>query len=52
MNSMAGSTPYRGSRGATQRGDIIPKGYRGGQVQNYTPEQMKLFQQTFGLVFS
>lgn len=50
MNSMNGSTPYRGSRGATQKGDVIPKGYRGGQIQNYTPEQMNLFKQTFGLV--
>ena len=50
MNSMSGGSSYRGSRGATQKGDVIPKGYRGGQIQQFSPEQMKLFQQTFGLV--
>jgi len=31
-------------------GNIIPKGYRLGQLQNFTPEQMQLFQQMFGQV--
>ncbi len=29
-------------------GDMIPKGYRAGQLQQFTPEQMELFQQMFG----
>lgn len=31
----------------TGGGDVIPKGYKAGQQQQFTPEQMKLFQQTF-----
>jgi hypothetical protein len=31
-------------------GDKIPKGYKMGQIQNFTPEQMQLFQQMFGHV--
>jgi hypothetical protein len=34
-------------RGGMQ-GDYIPKGYRAGQLQQFTPEQMDLFQQLFG----
>jgi hypothetical protein len=30
------------------RNDVIPKGYRKGQVQNFTPEMMDLFQSLFG----
>lgn len=41
---------FRGSRGATSSGDLIPKGYRGGQIQQFTPEQMDLFSQMFGQV--
>lgn len=29
-------------------GDMIPKGHRKGQLQQFTPEQMSLFQQLFG----
>ena len=29
-------------------GDYIPKGHRKGQIQQFTPEQMDLFQQLFG----
>jgi len=47
---MSGGTPYRGPRGETSRNEHFPKGMRGGAIQNFTPEQMKLFQQTFGLV--
>lgn len=32
------------------RGDVIPKGYRKGQIQQFTPEQMQLFQSLFGYV--
>lgn len=31
-------------------GDVIPKGYRAGQLQQFTPEQMKLFGSMFGHV--
>lgn len=31
-------------------GDVIPKGYKAGQMQQFTPEQMQLFQQMFGQV--
>lgn len=36
MNSMSG-----------MRGDIVPKGYQVGQLQNFTPQQMKLFKSLF-----
>lgn len=32
----------------TGMNDVIPKGYRMGQVQQFTPEQMQLFGQMFG----
>jgi len=35
-----------GSRGGTG-GDVIPKGYRAGQIQQFTPEQLELFQNLF-----
>ena len=38
-----------GVRGAGP-GDSIPKGYRGGQLNQFTPEQMGLFQQLFSHV--
>ena len=37
-----------GIPGAT--GNIIPKGYTYGKIQQYTPEQMQLFSQLFGQV--
>lgn len=43
MSSMSGD---RGAAG----GDIIPKGYSSGQLQQFTPQQMQLFQQMFGSV--
>jgi len=48
MSSMSGSSGF-GARGAGP-GDKIPSGYRKGQLQQFTPEQMKLFQQMFGQV--
>lgn len=36
-----------GSRGGGPN-DKIPKGYRAGKMQQFTPEQMELFQQLFG----
>jgi hypothetical protein len=44
------------ARGATGRGrgnmtgDILPKGYEMGQVQQYTPEQMDLYKRSFAQV--
>jgi hypothetical protein len=51
MNSMGarrsgGSS--RGMSGGGGKGDIIPKGYNVGQLQNFTPEAMDLYQQLFG----
>lgn len=34
----------------TGAGDVIPKGYQKGQLQNFTPEQMQLFQSLFSQV--
>lgn len=47
MQSMQGNSS-KGIPGAT--GNIIPKGYEYGRIQQYTPEQMKLFSQLFGQV--
>lgn len=51
MNSMQG---YGGPAGALLQGraagDKIPKGYRSGQLSQFTPEQMQLFQQLFSQV--
>lgn len=51
MNSMMGygGQTGRGERGAGP-GEYVPKGYRKGQISQFTPEQMQLFQQLFGLV--
>lgn len=35
-----------GSRGGT-KGDVVPKGFRAGQVQQFTPEALQLYQQLF-----
>lgn len=44
----------RGAAGGNLRGksagDIIPKGYNVGQLQQFNPQQMQLFQQLFGHV--
>ena len=46
--------PMKSNTGAGLRGggpgDKIPKGYRKGSLQNFTPEQMNLFGQMFGHV--
>lgn len=44
-SSMSGYTGYQ-----KQKGDIIPKGYKTGQLQQFTPEQMQLFQSLFSQV--
>ena len=46
--SISGYNPSVGASG--QAGNVTPKGYRQAQLQNYTPEQMQLFQQMFGQV--
>ncbi len=47
MTSMIGATGSRQGSGLTG-GNKIPKGYKYGQMQQFTPEQMQLFQQLFG----
>lgn len=53
-SSFGGYGGMRDNTGSMARGgstgDIIPKGYRKGQLQQFTPEQMQLFQQLFGHV--
>lgn len=41
--------PESGRRGGAG-GDVIPKGYRAGQIQNFSPEQMDQFNQLFSLL--
>ncbi len=52
MSSLYGgysqSTGQPSRSGAT--GDIIPKGYKKGRMQNFTPEMMELFQSLFSHV--
>ncbi len=63
MNSMFGNMGPAGNRGPSGSssgsrmqsgggisGDVIPKGYKSGQLQQFTPEQMQLFSQLFGHV--
>jgi hypothetical protein len=55
MNSMSG---FRGAAGGNLsnrsagsfKGDVIPKGYNTGQLAQFSPEQMQLFQQLFSHV--
>jgi hypothetical protein len=42
------ATGFASGNTKTGMGDIIPKGYRKGQLQQFTPEQMQLFQSMFG----
>jgi hypothetical protein len=42
------SLPFGGGSRGGGRNDIIPKGYRGGSLQKYTPETMDLFNSLFG----
>ena len=55
MNSMTGPGPRNSATGSMRQrpnfsGDIVPKGYRTGQLQQYTPEQLELFHQLFSQV--
>lgn len=38
------------SSGQNMTGNVLPKGYKMGQMQQFGPEQMQLFQQLFGHV--
>lgn len=55
-SSLSGATGYGRptSTGTMKRGgrqgEVIPKGYRAGQLANFTPEQMGLFEQMFSHV--
>ncbi len=48
MSSLVGNTGIVSPLGKT--GAKVPKGYRSGQLPQYTPEQMQLFSQLFGNV--
>lgn len=57
MTSLIGSKPLNTTGGnisssqtGFQAGNKVPKGYQMGQVQNFTPEMMGLFQQLIGQV--
>jgi len=45
MNSFGNMSNF-----SSQRGDVIPKGYSSGQMQQFTPEQLELFKQMFSQV--
>ena len=49
MNSMGGYGGMKGPAGSSVRGqgNVIHKGYKAGQLQQFSPEQMQLFQQLF-----
>lgn len=52
---MSMTSSPRGTTGANQGkaltgGNVVPKGYERGQLSQFTPEQMNLFQQMFGQV--
>ena len=49
MNSMSGSMGPTGSNARNNPRDKIPKGYRKGQIQQFTPEMMDLFQRYMGM---
>lgn len=49
MSSIYGQTGLRGATGGSI-GNKIPKGYQQGQLQQFTPEQMQLFQSLFSHV--
>jgi hypothetical protein len=50
MSSLYGGNPATGQalQGNMTMGNKIPKGYELGKIQQFTPEQMKLFQSMFG----
>jgi len=48
--SMTGASGMRPKNRGGMEGSSIPRGYRAGQLQQFTPEQMQLFQSLFGQV--
>ena len=52
MSSLSGNSGFGGQRGPTGKigNTKTPSGYRSGQTAQFTPEQMQLFQQSFGQV--
>ncbi len=49
MTSLTGQIGPTGMQsGSGRTGNKIPSGYKSGQMQQFTPEQMQLFQQMFG----
>ena len=46
MSGMGGATGMQSGAGIS--GTKVPKGYQQGQLQQFTPDQMQLFQQMFG----
>jgi hypothetical protein len=50
MIGYQGSGPSGASLRGKSSGEIIPKGYKKGQLTNFTPEQMQLFQSLFSHV--
>lgn len=50
MMGMMGNTGASSGQKMTGMNNIIPKGYKQGQLQQFTPEQMQLFQQLFSNV--
>jgi len=52
MTSMTGATGGNTRATSTGKwaGDKIPSGYKAGQIQQFTPQQLELFQQLFGQV--
>ncbi len=52
MSSLSGNMGFGGQRGPTGKvgNSKTPSGYRSGQMAQFTPEQMQLFQQSFGQV--
>lgn len=51
MSSMTGNRGPTGVQsGGGKTGDVMPRGYKTSQLQQYTPEQMELFSQMFSHV--
>lgn len=51
MSSLTGQGGYGSMNGLSgQSGNKIPSGYKSGQISQFTPEQMQLFQQMFSQV--
>lgn len=48
MNATGANVNRSRTGGSLTGGDVIPKGYRQVQMQQFTPDQMQLFKQLFG----